>query len=102
MFRIARVYCLGGRGGKWQKLLYFYLFAGRKEGRKDLLAPKKGLTTPLFSKLFHSNQIPLSMEYTNLLHFFSPVNLINPFNGYRGVRLKADAMPPKNLDTIGD
>jgi len=36
---------------------------------KEGLVPKKGFTAPLFGKPFHFNELPLSIEYTNLSHF---------------------------------
>jgi hypothetical protein len=64
------------------------------------LVPKKGFTPQPFSKSFHFNEIPLSIEYTNLSHFSILSTWSTCSMGCYGFRLKVATTPSKNVENM--
>jgi hypothetical protein len=65
-----------------------------------LLVPKKGFTPQSLSKSFHFNEIPLSIEYTNLSHFSILSTWSTCSMGCYGFRLKVATTPSKNVENM--
>jgi hypothetical protein len=64
------------------------------------MVPKKGFAAPHFSKLFHFNELPLSIEYTNLSHFSILSTQSTRSTACYGFRLKVTTRPPKNVENM--
>jgi len=69
--------------------------------RWEILVPKKGFTPQPFSKSFHFNEVPLSIEYTNLSHFSILSTWSTCSTGSYGFRLKVATTPSKNVEEYG-
>ena len=65
------------------------------------MVPKKGFTPQSLSKSFHFNEIPLSIEYTNLSHFSILSTWSTCSMGCYGFRLKVATTPSKNVEKYG-